>query len=290
MYCWRKASQASSFSLQCSGFKPLASGFKRQSESFKLQAFQASSPSAFKRPRASSFNNISMGIKIDTSTSTAIVVPCTSTVFKLRSSSFERTFTFKLQASGRMLQASGLQLQAELQAVSFKLAKLLILVLLLICTFILIMWWTCQAWSFRLQAASFSNFKSQASSFKLQASMLKLQASSFRCQAASFSSFKSQASAFLKLPASSLNNNNTITWINIDTSTSTAIVLPCTSAVLKPQASFTFKLQALGCRLRLMFSLQDSSLKFEASSFKLRLRASGCKLRAYSSKLPVSSF
>ena len=36
-----------------------------------------------------------------------------------------------------MLQASGLQLQAELQAVSFKLAKLLILVLLLICTFIL---------------------------------------------------------------------------------------------------------------------------------------------------------
>ena len=139
MYCWRKASQASSFSLQCSGFKPLASGFKLQSESFKLQTFQASSPSAFKRPRASSFNNISMGIKIDTSTSTAIV-------------------------------------------------------------------------------------------------------------------------------------------------------LPCTSAVLKPQASFTFKLQALGCRLRLMFSLQDSSLKFEASSFKLRLRASGCKLRAYSPKLPVSRF
>ena len=145
------------------------------------------------------------------------------------------------------------------------------------------MWWTCQAWSFRLQAASFSNFKSQASGFKLQAPSLQL-------QAASFSSFKSQASAFLKLPASSLNNNNTITWINIDTSTSTAIVLPCTSTVLKPEASVTFKLQALGCRLRLMFSLQDSSLKFEASSFKLRLRASGCKLRAYSSKLPASSF
>ena len=134
------------------------------------------------------------------------------------------------------------------------------------------MWCTCQAWSFRLQPARCSNFKSQSSSFKLKASMLKLQASSFRLQAASFSSFKSQASAFLKLPASSLNNNNTITWINIDTSTSTAIVLPCTSTVLKLRGSsfertFTFKLQASGRML------QASGLQLQAElqavSFKL---------------------
>ena len=102
--------------------------------------------------------------------------------------------------------------------------------------------------------------------------MLKLQASSFRLQAASFSSFKSQASTFLKLPASSLNNNNIITWINIDTSTSTAIVLPCTTTWGKPQASFTFTL--LGCMLQASgLQLQVSSLSRELQEFSYQLQA-----------------
>jgi len=97
-----KLFKASGFNVQASSLQLQASSFKLHSASFKLQAFQASSPSAFNRLQASSFNNINTGINIDTSTSTILslqlFLPCSSTVLKLRGSSFERTFTFKLQA------------------------------------------------------------------------------------------------------------------------------------------------------------------------------------------------
>ena len=62
--------QASSFKLlvfRTSSLRPQASIFKLQASSFRLQLFKLQ-VSSLSLPQASSFNNINIGINIDTST------------------------------------------------------------------------------------------------------------------------------------------------------------------------------------------------------------------------------